>query len=250
MKTPDSTNGTLAARVIGLSRRVGLTLLIGLGVAAGALFFFARLASEMLEGDAKQFDEWARSGIHQFASPALTVAMRVVTMLGAPFVLISLSLVAGLAFVARRNYRAMTLLVATMAGSTLLNEVLKLSFHRTRPEPFFEIQTPGSFSFPSGHALASFCFYSTIAALISARTKSRTVRIVVWTLAALLITLIGLSRIYLGVHYPTDVLAGYAAAFIWVIIIAVADRTFPGRDHTSGSSSATTIPGQPPRPPR
>jgi undecaprenyl-diphosphatase len=241
MKTPDATNGTFAAKVRGLSRRLGLTLLIGLGVAAGALFSFARLASEMLEGDAKQFDDWARSGIHQFASPALISTMRVVTMFGAPSVLFSLSLVAGLAFVARRKYRAMMLLVATMAGSALLNEVLKLSFHRTRPEPFFDIQAPGSFSFPSGHALTSFCFYSTIAALISARTKSRTVRIVVWTLAALLVTLIGVSRIYLGVHYPTDVLAGYAAAFIWVIIIAVADRTFPGKDDTPGSGEIDRI---------
>ena len=229
MNAPQPTNETFPAKLRDLSRRFGWTLAIGLGLAAGALFFFARLADEMMEGDAKQFDDWVRGGIHQCTSPALTAAMRFVTMLGATSVLFTLSLGACLGFLAMRKYRAVMLLIATMGGSALLTEVLKLSFHRTRPEPFFDIQAPSSFSFPSGHALTSFCFYSTIAALISARTKSRTVRIIVWTLAAFLVTSIGLSRIYLGVHYPTDVLAGYAAAFIWVIIIAVADRNFQRR---------------------
>ena len=235
MKTADPANRTLAAKLRNISQRVGLTLIIGLSIAAGALFLFASLASEMLEGDARQFDDLVRSSVHQFASPALTSAMRVVTMLGAPSVLVSLSLVAGIGFAVTKRYRAMILLIATMIGATILDEVLKLSFHRARPEPFFGILSPSSFSFPSGHALASFCFYSTIAALVSARTKRLPVRIVVWTVAALLVMLIGLSRIYLGVHYPTDVLAGYSAAFIWVIIIATADRTF--RRESGGSRS-------------
>jgi undecaprenyl-diphosphatase len=237
MKTPEPTSGKFSAKLRALIGRLGLTLIVGLGVAAGALFFFARLASEVLEGDANQFDDWVRFEIHRLASPILTAVMRVVTMFGAGSVLASLSVVATLVFGIARKYRAMMLLVATMAGSTLLNEVLKLSFHRARPEPFFDTQAPSSFSFPSGHALASFCFYSTMAALLSARTRSRTVAVTVWTLAALLITFIGASRIYLGVHYPTDVLAGYAAAFIWVIIIAVADRTFAREDDRPSSGA-------------
>ena len=237
MNAPDRTSQTLAAKLRGVSRHLGLTLLIGLGLAAGALFFFARLADEMLEGDAQQFDDRARAGINQWASPALTSAMRVVTVLGKPALLFGLSLVAGLIFLARKNHKAAMLLVVAMAGSILLDTVLKVSFRRTRPVPFFDIEAPSSFSFPSGHALVSFCFYSVMAALISARTKSRTVRIIVWAVAALMVIAIGLSRIYLGVHYPTDVLAGYAAAFIWVIIIGVVDRVLRRRNGPSGGGT-------------
>ena len=219
-----------AVKVRGLTRRLGLTLLVGLVVAAGALIFFARLADEMLEGDAKQFDEWVRSSIHQLGSPGVTFVMRFVTVFGAPLVLFSLTLIVGLGFLAKKKYRAMILLVATVAGSSLLNEVLKLSFHRTRPSPFFETELPASFSFPSGHALMSFCFYSTLAALISARSNSRLIRIIVWAAAVLLITTVGISRIYLGVHYPSDVVAGYTAAFIWVMFIVIVDQTIPRKE--------------------
>lgn len=219
-----------AATLNGLRKRVGLTLLAGLVCAAGALIFLAALADEMAEGDAARFDDWARSSIHQFASPAVTFVMRGVTVLGGPLVLFSLSLVVGLGFFVKKNYRAMILLIATIVGSSLLNEVLKASFHRTRPLPFFDITAPNSYSFPSGHALMSFCFYSSMAALISRRTKSRMVRVIVRSLAALLIAAIGVSRIYLGVHYPSDVVAGYAAAFIWVMFIVIVDRAIPRKD--------------------
>jgi len=238
MNTPQATRIKFAAKLRGLSRRLGWTLVVGLVFAAGALIFFARLADEMLELDAEQFDDWVRSGIHQFGSPSVTFAMRVVTVFGGPVVLLTLSLVVGLGFFVKKKYRAIILLVAMMAGSSLLNEVLKLSFHRTRPLPFFDTEAPNSFSFPSGHALMSFCFYSTLAALISARSNSRTVRIIVWAVAALLIAAVGVSRIYLGVHYPSDVVAGYAAAFIWVMFIVIVDRAMPRKDvEVAGSRS-------------
>ena len=218
------------ATLIGLRKRLGLTLLAGLVCAAGALILLARLADKMAEGDAARFDDWARSGIHRFASPAMTLAMRGVTILGGPLVLFSLSLIVSVGFFVKKNYRAMILLLTTMVGSSLLNEVLKNSFHRTRPLPFFDITTPNSYSFPSGHALMSFCFYSSIAALISARSKSRAAGVTAWALALLLIAAIGISRIYLGVHHPSDVVAGFAAAFIWVMFIVIVDRAIPSKD--------------------
>jgi len=219
-----------AARLKEFRKRFGLTLLAGLVCAAGALIFLATLADEMAEGDTARFDDWARFGIHQAASPAVTFAMRGVTVLGGPLVLFSLSLVVGVGFFVKKNYRAMILLIATIVGSSLLNEVLKASFHRTRPLPFFDITAPNSYSFPSGHALMSFCFYSSMAALISRRSKRRTVQITVWALAIVLILTIGVSRIYLGVHYPSDVVAGYAAAFIWVMFIVIVDRAIPRKN--------------------
>jgi len=102
-----------------------------------------------------------------------------------------------------------------MAGALVLDISLKYAFHRQRPTPFF-VPLPHTYSFPSGHALFSFCFYGVLAGLIADRVKSRAVEVCVWVAAALLIAAIGLSRIYLGVHYPTDVIAGYVAAAVWV----------------------------------
>lgn len=105
----------------------------------------------------------------------------------------------------------------------------KLSFQRPRPVPFFDTPLPSSYSFPSGHALFSFCFYGMLAAIITARLHSRSARTVIWLLAGVLVALIGLSRIYLGVHYPSDVLAGYAAALVWVVAVAFGDHMLSRR---------------------
>src|SRR5581483_11774876 len=191
-------------RLSKLLSRLGLTLLFGLAAALGALLFFAWLADEMLEGDTRRFDEATRAAIHQYASPALTSLMRVVTMLGSVTFLAASGLCVATIFLIAGRWRALVMFFITMLGATLLDVTLKLGFRRTRPVPWFDTPLPGSFSFPSGHALGSFCFYG--------------------ALAALLILLIGLSRIYLGVHYPSDVLAGYAAALVWVMVVAFGDR--------------------------
>ncbi|HZS04985.1 MAG TPA: phosphatase PAP2 family protein [Blastocatellia bacterium] len=211
-------------RLSKLLSRLGLTLLFGLAAALGALLFFAWLADEMLEGDTRRFDEATRAAIHQYASPALTSLMRVVTMLGSVTFLAASGLCVATIFLIAGRWRALVMFFITMLGATLLDVTLKLGFRRTRPVPWFDTPLPGSFSFPSGHALGSFCFYGALAAIIAARTRSHIVRIITWALAALLILLIGLSRIYLGVHYPSDVLAGYAAALVWVMVVAFGDR--------------------------
>jgi undecaprenyl-diphosphatase len=89
--------------------------------------------------------------------------------------------------------------------------------------PFFGA-VPQTYSFPSGHSLFSFCFYGVLAGLITARIESRPLRILIWILAATLVFSIGLSRIYLGVHYPSDVLGGYLAGTIWVSTMLALDR--------------------------
>ena len=204
-------------------RRLGLTLLVGLAFAVGALIF-ARLAAWVLEGETQYFDDAVRAMIHQSASPALTAVMRIVTMLGSTLFLVPLSVGVVVIFLRAGRRRAAALFAITMAGAVLLMVALKLSFHRLRPLPFFDIAPPGSYSFPSGHALASFCFYGALAAIIADRTSSRAGRVMIWTLGILLIVLIGFSRIYLGVHYPSDVAAGYAAALVWVMTVAFVDR--------------------------
>ncbi len=151
------------------------------------------------------------------------------TYLGSVAFLTGAGACAVLVFVLARRGRAAVTLLVTMAGAALLNFTLKLVFGRERPEPFFDTPLPESYSFPSGHALLSFCFYGVIAAMIIARIEGTWGRAAVWAGAALLVTLIGLSRVYLGVHYPSDVAAGYAAAFVWVVIVASADRVMEAR---------------------
>lgn len=212
-----------------LKRWLGWTLLCGLISALGALLFLAWLANEVLKGDTRQFDEAARALVHQHASPPLTALMRSVTVLGTPTLLLMVSGAVIILFLMLRWRRAAVLLGTSLAGAALLNLTLKLSFQRARPTPFFATPLPHSFSFPSGHALWSFCFYGVLAAIITARIRRRLVRFLIWAVAVLLISLIGLSRVYLGVHYPSDVLAGYAAALIWVVVVALGDRLFQRR---------------------
>lgn len=203
---------------------LGPTLLIGLAAASVAAVLFAWLASEMLEGETRAFDEALRGFIHQHASQTITSLLSAVTLLGSTVVLLALSVSVLLVFLWVREQHAAVLFALTMAGAFVLNGVLKLSFHRTRPVPYFDLIAPTSYSFPSGHALYSFCFYGTLAALVTARINRRVAQLAIWMMAVLLIILIGISRVYLGVHYPSDVLAGYAAALLWVCTIAFGDR--------------------------
>ena len=213
---------------------LGLLLSLGLVAAACTLYLFAGLAEEVYEGDTRQFDESALALVNGFASPSLTSFMRAVTYLGSVAFLTGAGACAVLVFVLARRRRAAVTLIVTMAGAALLNFTLKLVFGRERPEPFFDTPLPESYSFPSGHALLSFCFYGVIAAVITARIEGTGRRAAVWAGAVLLVTLIGLSRVYLGVHYPSDVAAGYAAAFVWVVIVASADRIMEARQKTDG----------------
>ena len=119
-----------------------------------------------------------------------------------------------IAFFVFRWRRAALWMVVTILGAVVLNVGLKYAFHRPRPVPFF-VPVPYTYSFPSGHSLFSFCFYGVLAGLLAGRMQSRLGRILVWSLAALLVAAIGLSRIYLGVHYPSDVIAGYLVAGFW-----------------------------------
>jgi undecaprenyl-diphosphatase len=101
--------------------------------------------------------------------------------------------------------------------------------------PFFGTEAPHSYSFPSGHALFSICFFGVVAALVAARLPSIAARAAVWTVAVAIAFLIGLSRVYLGVHYPSDVIGGYAAAVAWASAVALADGMLLRRRDTPRS---------------
>jgi len=199
-------------------------LLIGLLAAAAALVFFTWLGREILTGVAPAFDDHIRQALHQRATPTLTSIMRFASRYGGPAGLTPFGLVLAIAFLIRGWRRGAILVIVTLAGAALLDILLKLSFGRMRPTPFFDYPLPATASFPSGHALFSASFFGGLAVLVSHRVRHRLLRVLVWTGAVAIVALVGLSRIYLGVHYPSDVLAGYATATIWVAAVAFGDR--------------------------
>ncbi len=206
-------------------RALGWIFFLGLSAAVLALFLFAWIADEMLEGDTRAFDEYIRLALNSHASPDLTAVMRFFTAFGSPIVVLALSAALVLIFSYLRWRRAAWLFLITLAGAFVLNMALKLAFQRPRPPvTFFGTPVPDSYSFPSGHAMFSACFFGIVAALVSPRLRSHASRVAIWMAAIVLALVIGLSRIYLGVHYPSDVIAGYAAAVVWIVTVASGDR--------------------------
>jgi undecaprenyl-diphosphatase len=199
-------------------------LIAGLLAAAAALMLFTWLGREVLEGEALTLDVTGRTMAQAWASPTLTAVMVGASFYGGPIVLIPAALVAAVAFLVHGWQRGALLVVLTVAGAALLNWLLKFSFGRTRPEAFFDYPLPGSPSFPSGHALYVASILGGMAALLTARLKHGPLRVAVWSAAIFLILLVGFSRVYLGVHYPSDVIAGYSIAIIWVTFVALGDR--------------------------
>ncbi|MEO8089094.1 MAG: phosphatase PAP2 family protein [Gemmatimonadales bacterium] len=214
-------------------RLLTVELLLGLLIAAAALVLFTWLGREVLEGEVLAFDERLRALVHSAASPRLTVLMRAASLYGGPTVLIAAGVVAAVAFIIKGWRRGALLVVVTLAGASVLNGLLKFSFARVRPAAFFDYPLPGSPSFPSGHALYAAGVFGGVAVLLSSRLHSLPLQIGIWLVSISLILLVGISRVYLGVHYPSDVLAGYTIGTIWVIAVALGDRLMRHRRRSS-----------------
>jgi len=198
---------------------LSLSLLLGLATAILALIFFGWLADEALEGDARAFDDATRTAVHQLASPPMTAIMRGLSFAGSTIALSLGTIFVVVRFAMRKWKREARLFALTMIGAGLLNITLKLAFKRPRPVPFFNLSPPETYSFPSGHSLTSAVFFGALAAILTARIKSKRMRVAIWIVCTAMFLLIGLSRIYLGVHYTTDVIAGFVAALIWILVV-------------------------------
>jgi undecaprenyl-diphosphatase len=192
--------------------------IVGLLLAAIALWLFAKLANEVMEQETQAFDTRVLLAIHQFHNPFFDQLAIGISFIGQPQVLfvVCLILVVGLWF--KRRAEAVALAIAGL-GAVGLNFVLKDAFARARPELWQRIVDVRYYSFPSGHAMVSMVIYTFIGYLLIAHLRQG--RFLVAALAVVLIGAIGLSRLYLGVHWPTDVLGGYAAGFVWVMTCVV-----------------------------
>ena len=182
--------------------------------AAVCAALFALLAAATMAGAMTGFDAAVRGAAHALAAPGLTWFAATVTWLGAFGVLAAVGAVA-LIVLLRANRRGdAILLVVAMAGAVVIENALKFGIRRARPDPFFGTD-PTTYSFPSGHSLFSLTVYGAIATL-AARHARPGGRATIWSATGLLLAAIGFSRVYLGVHYPTDVLGGWLIALAWL----------------------------------
>jgi len=180
-----------------------------------AAAMFCWLAVVTMQGGMAGFDETIRAHAHALATPWLTASAANLTWLGTLGVLALFGGVAVAILVGAGRRRDAKLLVFVMAGSLVLENALKFAIQRPRPPAFFGAD-PATYSFPSGHALFSLCFYGWLAVLLCGAGVSRAI---VWPIAIALVAGIGGTRVYLGVHYPTDVIAGYLIATAWLCTV-------------------------------
>jgi undecaprenyl-diphosphatase len=196
--------------------------LISLTAAVASLVLFAWIAGSLSHAWVRNFDFAIRNKVHEYASPTITKWMIWISFIGGDG-LTAAAILSVTLFLAFRWRRAAVWMLVNISGTLILDLTLKYSFARLRPTPFF-VPMPHTPSFPSGHSLFSFCFYGVLAGLLADRIESRRWQILIWTLAAALVGAIGLSRIYLGVHYPSDVIAGYLTGTLWVSTMVALDR--------------------------
>jgi undecaprenyl-diphosphatase len=193
-------------------------LAAGLAVSIFVTWAFFELADEVLEGDSRTFDRAVLLWIHHNFPVWWNEPMRLVTALGYYYVVVPLLVVSVFVFY-RRGWRlSAVLLVVSTGGSIVLTTVLKGVFQRTRPELFDSGYRASFYSFPSGHATIAVGFYGMLTVILAYRLRGAAR----WAVAAcglLVVLLIGFSRLYLGVHYPTDVLAGYLSALLWLVCV-------------------------------
>ncbi len=174
-------------------------------------------------------------GIHQLANPLLDRVMLSITGLGDPaFVVIIIALSAGW-LLWRRRWTEVKILTLACLGALILNQGMKLLFTRPRPTLWPSLLHETSFGFPSGHALGSIVLYGLLAYFYATCHPQHVKGVYIW--AAILIGSIGFSRLYLGVHYPTDIIAGYVTGWLWLMACIGLFKLQKGKKVTSISDS-------------
>jgi undecaprenyl-diphosphatase len=205
--------------------RQELWLLLSLLLVVSAIWAFVTLANAMMEGETQAFDRAVLLAMRTPGHPAepwgppwLTEVVRDYTALGGVGLLTFMTM-AVLGFLLLQGKPRVTLMVVlTVGGGMLLSTLLKRGFARPRPDLVPHGVLVHTASFPSGHAMLSAVVYLTLGALLARVQPQRRLKMYVLTLAVVLTVLVGLSRIYLGVHWPTDVLAGWLAGAAWALL--------------------------------
>jgi membrane-associated phospholipid phosphatase len=220
---------------------LGLHVTVSFVVCALAVWLFAALVDAVLESDSiVNFDIAAAAWIHARVTPSGLRAFQVITDIGSP-AFVSVLVVAMAIWGWRRRERVLAIgVVIISAGEALLDVVLKAVIHRNRPEFAVRFLHRQSFSFPSGHAFGSMVVYGLLAYLLMTfyRPAHRARKVILAGIAALILS-IGVSRVYLGVHYPSDVIGGFAAGIAWLSICLTGIRL--ARERSSRPDAAKSV---------
>ena len=207
-----------------------LSLTIGALVLVGASFLFGELAEDVMTTDEITIvDVQVSNWFHTHATPSVTRFMLFVTDVHSTYGILVLCLLFAFHLVRAKALDWLLTLIVAVPPGMLLNVVLKHAFQRTRPSFDDPLLTLATYSFPSGHAAGATLFYGVLAAYLVYKMKPWRWRVFIVFLAVAMVALVGLSRIYLGVHYPSDVLAALAASGAWLAFSLTAIATWRRR---------------------
>jgi undecaprenyl-diphosphatase len=207
-----------------LSWSLELEVLAAIFAVAAASFTFLKLASEMSEGETHSADQAILLALRDSSDPSNPIGptwvetmCRDLTSLGSPTV-VTLVTIAAVSYLWIDSKRAAALFVAlSIIGGALLVSLLKFSFARPRPELVSHLVDVNSFSFPSGHATMATVTYLTLGVLLARVQQRRRMKLYLLAVASILVFIVGFTRVYLGVHWPTDVLAGWCLGTAWAL---------------------------------
>lgn len=209
-------------RLAGLWSRTEPHILLAGLAAAGALWGFVELSELAMAAQPHELDarillafRTAGDAADPIGPPWVEEAMRDVTALGSVALLVSIVTAAFMYLVLARRPGTALFLLGSVAGGQVLSSLLKATVDRPRPDLVSHLAQVQTLSFPSGHAMLSAITYLTLGALLARTTDSRTMKAYILGLAVLTTLAVGISRVYLGVHWPSDVLAGWCAGFAW-----------------------------------
>jgi undecaprenyl-diphosphatase len=216
--------------------RAELGLLVGSVAFLLLILSISRLASEVFEGDTQRFDKQILVSLRSAADPTtpigpawLTSAALDITALGSATVLGLVVLAIGGFLVLQGTWRTGLFVVLATSGAWFINAALKQFFQRPRPDVVTHLRDVMTTSFPSGHALTSAVVYLTLGALSMRIAKRRITKFYCMGMAMLMTVLVGVSRVYLGVHYPTDVVAGWMIGLSWALLCWLVERSLERR---------------------
>jgi undecaprenyl-diphosphatase len=205
----------LGVRANSFYATVGVFLVIGVVIAIAGTLAFAEIGEWVQKGLTQSFDVAVLQWMHRHNTALLTQIAVELTYLGTGTVVLMIVAVAALFLWHTEHKHSARLLLASVAGNIILNGMLKLVFHRDRPTVFEWQTTAVSSSFPSGHAMSATVCYGTVAYLVIRLQKHRWSRVLTGVAAVILILLVCATRLYLGVHYPSDVIAGILVGLAW-----------------------------------
>lgn len=205
--------------------KLEIKLLLNLCVIAFSLFVFIVVAQEVKNGSTKEFDYWVLNSLRLSGNVKmpvgpewLNILMTDITALGGAAIIALVTLTMIFYLFLKKNYSFLWLILIATLGGAVISLGLKELFSRERPPIEYHLLTVKSLSFPSGHATMSSIVYLTQGALVAKIQSVKSLKIYFILIAAVLVFLIGISRIYLGVHYPTDVVAGWSIGITWASV--------------------------------